>query len=52
VRQVKEEGEVLLEIENFQMKDQPNKQVPWSGKTQLVLHDGFVQEKSWVSIIQ
>jgi hypothetical protein len=52
VRQVKEEGEVLLEIENFQTKDQPNKQVPWSGKTQLVLHDGFVQEKSWLSIIQ
>ena len=52
VKQAKVDDQVHLEFQNFQSKGKLNNQVHWSGKIQLYLHDGFVKERCWVTIIK
>ena len=52
VRQVKVDGQVQLEFQNFQPKDNHKKQVPWSEKIQLVLRDSFMREACWLTILK
>ena len=52
VRQVKEDGQLHLEFQNFQAKGKPNNQASWSGKIQLVLRDSFVREACCLTIIK
>jgi len=49
VKQVNVKGQLHLEFQNFQAKGKPNNQVPWSGKIQLILNDGFVEESCWIT---
>ena len=51
VKQVKVKGQLHLEFQNFQAKGKPNNQDPWSGKIQLILNDGFVEESCWITLI-
>lgn len=52
IKQVKEEGQLNLEFQNFPSKGKPNNQVPWRGKIQLILRDGIAEEKCWITLIK
>jgi len=55
VRAMEESGQTWLEFKSkeiFPTKGKPNNQVPWLGKIQLVLRDGFAKEECWISIIK
>jgi len=55
IRAMEESGQTWLEFKSkeiFPTKGKPNNQVPWSGKIQISLRDGLVEERVWVKVIK